>query len=98
MNVRRFSQRVLAAALTVASVAILLGQALPHEHTSALSQHAQSCRICKIHEGLSAMPAVVQPIAKPAQPLIAVLPVRRVAPPARAFVLLAESRAPPVAS
>ena len=98
MRRHSFLQRLLTCALTVASVAILLGQALPHEHTSALSQHAQSCRICKIHESLSAMPAVAQPVVKPVQPLFAVLAPRRVAPPAHAVVLLAESRAPPVAS
>ena len=50
-------QRAITSALALSAAVLLATVGLPHRHDGSVAAHsANNCRVCKIHEGYSAVP------------------------------------------
>lgn len=60
------TRRFVTVVLGVSAVAFALTVVLPHSHGPTVSSHlSASCRLCKIHDGLSATPTVLAAVHVP---------------------------------
>ena len=86
--------------MSLALGALLLAGALPHHHgkkASAASDHTHACRICQIHQSLSATPPCLTFQPTPALVEIGAPPLQR-APYLTVLLATSAPRAPPVLS